>query len=177
MKIKSSLNKHESDIPTLDRAKIFDVFLLAREEVLKQLKNNERSKIKAIKPKLYNLFTQQLILIVAKTDVNTLLDDELDLIFKCEKQFVLRGNFKKVTIAEDNFIEDVDSYLAVSITLLRIYLLRKDVNALNSAIRMNDKACQLIQKNHYPTNIALAINAFQIEQNVINTLMEANNHV
>ena len=170
MKIKSSLNKHESDIPVLDINKTVDMFFLSRDKTFQQLKNNKQNKALPVKPHQRCLFTQLLMKIAAKKDVMALLDDELVLIYKCEKQFVLRECFTPPTGTEFNFVENVDSYFSVSITLLRLYLLSNDINAFNSAVRLNDKASQLIQNNQYPVDMMLAINTLQTERDIINSL-------
>ena len=150
--IKHSLDKHESDIPPIEIGNVLTFFLekrqlavvLARGKCKPQFQNNHDNNTYAVLPKL---------LAIKKAMKTTQLDQKsCDYLFRLEKKFVLRGvvhshyNHDMVATTDDAFIPDIYSLLAL--IFMELFQQNKDLNALNSSIRLIDKCCELIAQGH-----------------------------
>lgn len=162
--VKNTLDKHESDIPVVDFDNSIALFLVHRKEWLTELqqreliKPNNKLTLHPLELSIFNIY--QLL------DERELNQGEVDLIYTLEKRFVLTGDIyprNSGTIAFNH----CDRYFYLSAILLHTFTQIQDFNALNSAIRMIDKAHVLFKAGVKIQNIPDAIRILKIENNVV----------
>lgn len=150
-----STNKHESDIPQIETGDVLVSFLRKRQqslivpEVIDQpIDNTLVDDPKAVISKL--------LLIERSLNSGNIDDLNLDYLFKLEKKFVLYGVIHTHYSEQMKPISDInnlpDIYCKLALLLLKLSNLNNDLNALNSAIRLVDKCCELIKQGHNMLN-------------------------
>lgn len=170
--IQSSKGKHESEIPQFELSAIFELFQERRAEAFSLLES------KPIHEDSYNnegisTPTNPDIAFVLALDISRKLTDaEKGKIFQLEKRFVITGSLERSYENMGVKGELPDTYFSFACILLHLFEKYHDFNALNSAIRATDKACQLMIEAKHVVDRASALKTLNLEKKAINLLQE-----
>lgn len=173
LEVKSSVGKHESDIPLLKVDDTLADFFAQRQVVINKLKTMDDAQKQA----MYENENAVLPVLLAAMDVICLQDipeQSVELIFALEKKFVLFGklstHYSPTYKPLNDQIHCPDVYICLAAMLLRYFFDAHDINALNSAIRVLDKVCLQIEKHTPIENIARLINVLNEEKRALREL-------
>lgn len=158
--VKSSKDKHESDIPDANIDSITLAFAASRGNISKLLKDKTNINAVLSLSKINELFLS------LKDEIDYLDEQQL---LKLEKQFAITGDmsFKNNDI---DLSDKVFLFSIVSSYLLQRYQVDRDFNALNSAIRINDALLKLLAQTTRVYEVKLIKALFKLEANILESL-------
>lgn len=160
--IKNSQNKHESDIPRLDIDSTVETFCANRDVLLSKLKEIKQCD-KQISVIPLDIKIKSLYEVILKKE---LARSEVEFVFTIEKRFILTGNIylKK---NQETTAKVTDSYVYLAAILLSFFTKNQDVNALNSAVRLNDKVSSLSDESLGLLDISNIIYVLNVEKKAL----------
>lgn len=165
--IKQTQNKHESEIPSLDVKRTINLFCTTRELFLTKIMKTQQIKEKFI----INEFDQEIKRLYEATSERCLLQSEVDYVFTLEKRFVITGNLYLKSL-DEKVDKVIDGYFYLAGILLNLYTNEHDFNALNSAVRVLDKASLLFNDDAVLSDVPTAICVLGKEKEVLSLKSE-----
>lgn len=159
--VKSSKNKHESDIPEADIDNVTMAFSASRKKGIALLHSKTNvAGSNALAP-IYELY-----LSVTTGTWSQQLERTM---FRLEKQFVIRGDMS----FEQSALDASNKLFLFSITshyLLKNFQLKQDFNGLNSAIRINDAIIKHLDMSDFLFEQDFVEESYHVEADILREL-------
>jgi hypothetical protein len=171
--VKSSIGKHESDIPKIECGDALPNFMLRHKRLLLLTKPVSDRAFEKAKQGTDSVISR-LSYIEKDMKNGELSYADRDYIFRLEKKFVLYGEL--FTHYDHNFTatSEITNYPALYIhfasLLLTLYLIKADLNSLNTAIRLIDHSVLLIEKGHDGCELSQLKSCLTLEESAFGKL-------
>jgi hypothetical protein len=171
--VKSSLGKHESDIPTIELGDILPNFIARHRQMLDDAvpldthvqldtvkdANSVHCRLKHIKHEMSHL---------------GLTTTSLKYLFSLEKKFVLHGklycHYSEDFKLGSGSTTQPDIYIYLAYLLFNVCEVKDDLNALNSAIRLLDESGELIRQGYTLSDVELLEKSLSLEESLLKGL-------